>query len=36
LKAPVAEVPQLYLTDAPNEKRTRLLGFERIEQSLDG
>jgi beta-glucosidase len=25
-----ADVPQLYLTDAPNEKRMRLLGFERI------
>lgn len=26
-----ADVPQLYLTDAPGEKRMRLLGFERIE-----
>jgi beta-glucosidase len=26
-----ADVPQLYLTDAPNEKRMRLLGFERVE-----
>jgi beta-glucosidase len=25
-----ADVPQLYLTDAPNEKRMRLLGFERV------
>jgi beta-glucosidase len=26
-----ADVPQLYLTDAPGEPRTRLLGFERVE-----
>src|SRR5262245_31013601 len=26
-----ADVPQLYLTAAPNEKRMRLLGFERVE-----
>jgi beta-glucosidase len=26
-----ADVPQLYLTDAPREKRMRLLAFERIE-----
>jgi beta-glucosidase len=26
-----ADVPQLYLTDAPGEPRLRLLGFERIE-----
>jgi beta-glucosidase len=26
-----ADVPQLYLTDAPDEKRMRLLGFERVE-----
>jgi beta-glucosidase len=26
-----ADVPQLYLTEAPNEKRMRLLGFERVE-----
>lgn len=26
-----ADVPQLYLTDAPDGKRTRLLGFERVE-----
>ena len=26
-----ADVPQLYLTDAPGEERTRLLGFERVE-----
>lgn len=26
-----ADVPQLYLTNAPNEQRMRLLGFERIE-----
>jgi beta-glucosidase len=26
-----ADVPQVYLTDAPNKRRTRLLGFERIE-----
>ena len=26
-----ADVPQLYLTEAPNEKRIRLLGFERVE-----
>ena len=25
-----ADVPQLYLTDAPEEKRMRLLGFERV------
>src|SRR5262249_33639054 len=25
-----ADVPQLYLTDAPGEKRMRLLGFERV------
>jgi beta-glucosidase len=28
-----ADVPQLYLIRAPNEKRMRLLGFERIELS---
>jgi beta-glucosidase len=28
-----ADVPQLYLTQAPNEKRMRLLGFERVELS---
>jgi beta-glucosidase len=26
-----ADVPQVYLTDAPGEKRMRLLGFERVE-----
>jgi beta-glucosidase len=26
-----ADVPQLYLTSAPDQKRTRLLGFERVE-----
>jgi beta-glucosidase len=26
-----ADVPQLYLTDTPNEKRMRLLGFEQVE-----
>ena len=26
-----ADVPQLYLIEAPNEKRIRLLGFERVE-----
>jgi beta-glucosidase len=26
-----ADVPQLYLTDAPGQRRMRLLGFERIE-----
>jgi beta-glucosidase len=26
-----ADVPQLYLSDAPGEKRMRLLGFERVE-----
>ena len=26
-----AEVPQLYLTGAPDDRRTRLLGFERVE-----
>jgi beta-glucosidase len=26
-----ADVPQLYFTQAPNEKRMRLLGFERVE-----
>jgi beta-glucosidase len=26
-----ADVPQLYLTDAAGEKRTRLLGFERVQ-----
>ncbi|HEX8032293.1 MAG TPA: beta-glucosidase [Ktedonobacterales bacterium] len=26
-----ADVPQLYLTAAPGEQRTRLLGFERVE-----
>jgi beta-glucosidase len=26
-----ADVPQLYLTSAPDEKRMRLLGFERLE-----
>jgi beta-glucosidase len=26
-----ADVPQLYLTNAPGEKRMRLLGFERVE-----
>lgn len=25
-----ADVPQVYLTDAPDEKRSRLLGFERV------
>jgi beta-glucosidase len=24
-------VPQVYLTDAPNEQRMRLLGFERVD-----
>ena len=26
-----ADVPQVYLTQAPGEKRQRLLGFERVE-----
>ena len=26
-----ADVPQLYLTDAPDGRRCRLLGFERVE-----
>ena len=26
-----ADVPQAYLTDAPNGTRMRLLGFERVE-----
>ena len=26
-----ADVPQLYLTEAPDEKRMRLIGFERLE-----
>ena len=26
-----ADVPQLYLTEAPGDKRMRLLGFERVE-----
>jgi beta-glucosidase len=26
-----ADVPQVYLTDAPGEKRMRLLGFERVD-----
>jgi beta-glucosidase len=26
-----ADVPQLYLTEAPDQKRMRLLGFERVE-----
>src|SRR5215475_12052236 len=26
-----ADVPQVYLTEAPGEKRMRLLGFERVE-----
>jgi beta-glucosidase len=26
-----ADVPQVYLTDAPGERRMRLLGFERVE-----
>ena len=26
-----ADVPQLYLTSAPDQKRMRLLGFERVE-----
>ena len=26
-----ADVPQLYLTNAPGEKRMRLLGFDRVE-----
>jgi beta-glucosidase len=26
-----ADVPQLYLTEAPDERRMRLLGFERVE-----
>jgi beta-glucosidase len=26
-----ADVPQLYLTDAPDKRRMRLLGFERVE-----
>jgi beta-glucosidase len=30
-KAAGADVPQVYLTDAPGERRTRLLGFERVE-----
>ena len=28
---PGADVPQLYLTEAVDERRTRLLGFERVE-----
>jgi beta-glucosidase len=28
---PGADIPQLYLTDAAGERRTRLLGFERVE-----
>jgi beta-glucosidase len=28
---PGADVPQLYLTDAAGDRRTRLLGFERVE-----
>ncbi len=28
---PGADVPQLYLTEAAGDKRTRLLGFERVE-----
>jgi len=28
---PGADVPQLYLTDAPGRRRMRLLGFERLE-----
>jgi beta-glucosidase len=30
-QAPGADVPQVYLTEAPDEKRMRLLGFERVE-----
>jgi beta-glucosidase len=30
-----ADVPQLYLTDAPEEKRLRLLGFERVQGDGD-
>jgi beta-glucosidase len=26
-----ADVPQLYLTEAPDERRMRLLGFQRVE-----
>ena len=26
-----ADVPQLYLTDAPGDRRTRLLGFDKVE-----
>ena len=26
-----ADVPQLYLTEAPGEKKMRLLGFERVQ-----
>jgi beta-glucosidase len=26
-----ADVPQVYLTEAPGERRMRLLGFERVE-----
>jgi beta-glucosidase len=31
-----ADVPQLYLTDAPGEKRMRLLGFERVRLGPGG
>ena len=31
-----ADVPQLYLTQAPNGKRMRLLGFERVELDPSG
>jgi beta-glucosidase len=31
-----ADVPQLYLTSAPDEKRMRLLGFERVELAPGG
>jgi beta-glucosidase len=27
----LADVPQVYLVEAPGEKRMRLLGFERVE-----
>jgi beta-glucosidase len=30
-----ADVPQVYLTDAPGERRMRLLGFERLELKPD-
>lgn len=30
-KRPGADVPQVYLTDAPDGRRMRLLGFERVE-----